>query len=145
MKIENLYATVKKMLTDEIEGLTFYDFNEDEAEKFPCVSMKFSSADNEYLTSNQNVKAYAMDLFIYQESVINGKAISYEKIFLPMVSKIADMFDEKWDGNLWDIDESTTNRIWAKSDIINTGITDRGSGKLLYANVRLIINLTNDI
>lgn len=121
-----------------------YDFNVSNLSVYPCAVVLPTAFDNKYLTQNQNLKGYKFKIYVYQEAVINGKQTSFKDIFLPVVDSIIDELDNHWDGNLW-TGQTGNNRIWSICESGDMGITKVEQGDLLYAELNLTINLTNEI
>jgi len=142
--IKALLDNIVEILEDIDSISAVYDFNVSNLTTYPCAIVMPTSFNNEYLTNTENLKGYAFKIYIYQESVINNKQVSFKDIFLPVVDDVIAELDNKWDGNIW-TGQSGSHRIWASCEGGDVGITKTEQGDLLYAELRLIINLTNNI
>lgn len=122
-----------------------YDYNISGANMlYPCAIVLPTAFDNKYITQTENLKGYKFKIYVYQEAQVNGKQTSFKDIFLPVVDDIIAELDDKWHGNLW-TGQTGSHRIWAVCESGDMGITKGEQGDLLYAELNLTINLTNEI
>lgn len=135
-------------ITEILEGISslgaVYDYNVSGVNIYPYAVILPTAFDNRYLTQTQNLKGYKFKIYVYQEAQINGREVSFKDIFLPVVDDIIEELDDKWHGNLW-TGQTGSHRIWAVCESGDMGITKGEQGDLLYAELNLTINLTNEI
>lgn len=135
-------------ITTILEGITslgaVYDYNASGVNVYPYAIVLPTAFDNTYLTKDENLKGYKFKIYVYQEAQTNGVETSFKDIFLPVVDDIIEELDEKWNGNLW-TGQTGNHRIWAICESGDMGITKGEQGDLLYAELNLTINLTNEI
>ena len=133
--LPKIQATLEKCLLIS----KIYNYPIETFEGYPCVYYIPTNFDNNYLSSNENIKGYNFKIFVIQEMKKAGNQVAINTILAGVVDQIIAQFDEDWNQGTLD-----GHRIWWALNAGDWGFADEKSGRVVFAELNLTVNLVTD-
>jgi hypothetical protein len=136
-----MYATLLPKIQTTLEACDklndkVYNYPIKDFPGYPCAYYIPTVFENEFLTNAENLKGYNFKIYIIQEMKKAGNQNAINTILAEAVDQIMAQFDEDWNQGTLD-----GHRIWWKLNTGDWGFADNEAGRVVFAELNLIVNL----